>query len=69
MNGILQMTSSVDGGIHEGEFYTLNAVNTPSIILSLGYLSNITDANILRDEQYRFAHGIYRGMLEFFGFI
>jgi len=40
----------------------------PSILVELAYLTNYEDAQKLRDRQYDFAYGIYRGILNYFGF-
>ena len=39
-----------------------------SILVELAYLSNVSDAQKLRDDPYGFAQGIYNGLLSYFGF-
>lgn len=48
--------------------YVLRRTNMPSILIELAYLTNISDAMKLRDNQYQFANGIYLGILRYFGF-
>ncbi len=40
----------------------------PAALVELGYLSNASDAQKLRDDQRGFAQGIYNGLLSYFGF-
>jgi N-acetylmuramoyl-L-alanine amidase len=40
----------------------------PAILVELAYLSNLSDAQKLRDNQYQFAYGIYLGIMRYFGF-
>jgi len=40
----------------------------PSNLVELGYLSNLSDADKLRDDQYGFAYGIFLGLMRYFGF-
>lgn len=48
--------------------YVLRKTNMPSILVELAYLSNPSDAQKLRDNQYDFAYAIYTGFLNYFGF-
>lgn len=70
MDGITQMVGTRDNGIRENpSLYVLRNAQMPAILVELGYLSNISDAQKLRDNQYQFAYGIYLGIMRYFGFI
>lgn len=47
--------------------YVLRMTAMPSILVELAYLTNASDAEKLRNDQYGFAYGIYLGMLSYFG--
>lgn len=47
--------------------YVLRRTTMPAILVELGYLSNIHDAEKLLHDQYLFAYGIYLGILDYFG--
>ncbi|MGC4018271.1 MAG: N-acetylmuramoyl-L-alanine amidase [Muricomes sp.] len=69
MDGITQMVGTRDNGIRENSsLYVLRNTNMPAILVELGYLTNTTDAQKLRDNQYQFAYGIYLGIMRYFGF-
>ena len=69
MIGINQMVGTVDNGIRlNPSLYVLRATTMASILVELGYLSNTSDAQKLRDNQYQFAYGIYLGIMRYFGF-
>lgn len=69
MDGIVQTVGTNNNGIRENQtFYVLRRTSMPSILVELGYLTNSSDAQKLRDNQYGFAYGIYIGILRYFGF-
>lgn len=69
MDGITQMVGTRDNGIRENPFlYVLRYAQMPAILVELGYLSNLSDSQKLRDNQYQFAYGIYLGIMRYFGF-
>ena len=47
--------------------YVLRYTRMPAMLVELGYLTNTSDAQKLRDNQYGFAYAIYLGLLEYFG--
>jgi len=49
--------------------YVLRKTDMPAILVELAYLSNASDAEKLRSDQYLFAQGIYNGILRYFGFM
>lgn len=48
--------------------YVLRATVMPAILVELGYLTNLSDAEKLKNDQYLFAFAIYIGILNYFGF-
>ncbi|MBH1942241.1 N-acetylmuramoyl-L-alanine amidase [Mobilitalea sibirica] len=69
MEGILQYTDLRNNGIRINKsFYVLRRTTMPSILVEMGYLTNVHDAEILRNNQYQIAYGMYIGILNYFGF-
>jgi N-acetylmuramoyl-L-alanine amidase len=69
MNGITQIVGTKNNGIFERpSLYVLRNTKMPAILVELAYLTNVSDAEKLRDNQYQFAYGIYLGILRYFGF-
>ncbi|WP_097006833.1 N-acetylmuramoyl-L-alanine amidase family protein [Lacrimispora amygdalina] len=69
MSGINDMVGTRNNGIRENpSLYVLRNADMPANLVELGYLSNYSDAEKLRNDQYGFAYGIYLGLLRYFGF-
>ncbi|MDF2678018.1 MAG: cell wall hydrolase/autolysin [Bacillota bacterium] len=69
MNGVLQYTDLSDNGVRENKsLYVLRRTNMPAVLVEMGYLTNYHDAQIIRDQQWQIAYGIYIGILNYFGF-
>lgn len=69
LSGITQTAGTKNNGIRENpSLYVLRFTTMPSILVELGYVTNISDAQKLRDNQYQFAYGIYLGIMRYFGF-
>ncbi len=69
MDGITSAVGTRNNGIRVNTgLYVLRRTQMPSLLIELGYLTNPSDAEKLRDDQYQFAQGIYQGILEYFGF-
>lgn len=69
MDGITQTVGTRDNGIRENpSLYVLRNTNMPAILVELAYLTNTSDAQKLRDNEYQFAYGIYLGIMQYFGF-
>jgi len=65
---IVNSVGTRDNGVRaRPSLYVLRTTNMPSILIELGYLSNESDAQKLRDSQYEFAYAIYVGLLNYFG--
>lgn len=69
MKQLTRYTGLKDNGIRLNQsLYVLRRTQMPSILVEMGYLTNANDAAIIRDKQWQIAYGIYRGILDYFGF-
>lgn len=69
MEELVRHTGLKNNGIRVNRsLYVLRRTNMPSILVEMGYLTNSRDAEIIRTKQYQIAYGIYRGILDYFGF-
>ena len=69
MGGINDMVGTKNNGIRENpSLYVLRNADMPANLVELGYISNPSDAEKLKNDQYGFAYGIYLGLLRYFGF-
>lgn len=69
MEELVRRTGLRNNGIRVNRsLYVLRRTNMPAILIEMGYLTNSRDAQILRNNQYQIAYGIYRGILDYFGF-
>lgn len=66
--GIVNYVGTRDNEVRlNPSLYVLRRTEMPSILVELGYITNYEDAQKLANNQYDFAYGIYRGLLEYFG--
>ena len=69
MKGITETVGTKNNGIRlRPSLYVLRRTNMPSLLIELGYLTNLSDSEKLRNNQYQFAYGIYVGIMRYFGF-
>lgn len=69
LNAIVARVGTKDNGVRlNPSLYVLRRTTMPAVLIELAYLSNTSDADKLRTEQYAFAQGIYDGLLSYFGF-
>ena len=70
MEGITQTVGTRNNGIRLNQsLYVLRRTTMPALLVELAYLSNASDAQKLRDNQYQFAYGMYLGIMRYFGFM
>lgn len=49
--------------------YVLRRTNMPALLVEMGYLTNVLDAQLLASDPQSFARGIYNGMLTYFNLV
>ena len=49
--------------------YVLKKTNMPATLVEIGFISNPTEAAVMRDSPALFARGIYNGIVEFTGLV
>lgn len=49
--------------------YVLRRTSMPALLVEMGYLTNVVDAELLSTDPWSFAQGIYNGMLIYFQLI
>jgi N-acetylmuramoyl-L-alanine amidase len=69
IDAIVEIVGTKNNGIRvRPSLYVLRRTNMPSLLLELGYLTNSSDFEKLRDDQYQFANAIFQGIMRYFGF-
>lgn len=70
MNGIVETVGTNNNGIRANpSLYVLRRTQMPALLVELAYLTNTSDADKLRNNQYQFAYGIFVGIMKYFGFM
>lgn len=68
LDGIVERVGTKDNGLRVNpSLYVLRRTRMPAVLVELAYLTNYDDMELLVNEQYAFAEGIYQGILEYFG--
>lgn len=57
-----------NGVIANPSLYVLRRTQMPSVLVELAYITNKEDNQLLQNNQWDFAYGIYLGILNYFGF-
>lgn len=66
LEAIVAMVGTKDNGVRTNpSLYVLRRTTMPAVLVELAYITNVSDAQKLRDEQYTFAYAIYAGLLDF----
>lgn len=69
MDGIVEAVGTKNNGVRANpSLYVLRRTQMPSILVELAYLTNPSDVEKLRKNQYEFALGIFNGIMRYFGF-
>lgn len=70
LNGVVEVAKTRDNGVRVNPlFYVLRNTTMPANLVELAYLSNVEDAELLRNDLFLFSLGMYVGILRFFGYI
>ncbi len=68
LQAMVERVGTKDNGVRlNPSLYVLRRTTMPAILVELGYITNESDAQKLRDDQYEFAYGIYQGLLNYLG--
>lgn len=69
LNAIVNQIGTKNNGVRvRPSLYVLRKTNMPAVLVELAYITNSSDAEKLRNNQYQFALAIYSGILSYFGF-
>lgn len=69
LNAIVNQLGTKNNGVRvRPSLYVLRKTNMPAVLVELAYITNSSDAEKLRNNQYQFASAIYSGILSYFGF-
>ncbi|MBU8905967.1 N-acetylmuramoyl-L-alanine amidase [Desertibacillus haloalkaliphilus] len=65
---LLEKLDTNDRGVKDGSFYVIRNAKMPSILVELGFMTNLGDAEILRSDRYReyAAEAIAEGLIEYY---
>lgn len=70
LDGIVETVGTRNNQVRiNPSLYVLRRTNMPAILVELGYVSNMNDAQKLLDDPEGFANGIYLGMLNYFNLL
>ncbi len=69
LNAIVRNLGTKNNGVRiRPSLYVLRKTNMPASLIELAYITNFSDAEKLKNNQYQFAEAIYSGILSYFGF-
>lgn len=70
LEGLVESTNLKNRGMNSDlELDILEYSPMPSVILEMGFISNVNDATLLSEHPELFAQGIYNGILDYFGLL
>lgn len=68
LNSIVDIVGTRDNQVRiRPSLYVLRRTTMPSLLVELAYITNPSDSEKLRDDQWLFAYAIYLGLVEYFG--
>ena len=68
LNEIVNLVGTKNNGVRiNPSLYVLRRTRMPAVLVELAYITNQSDSEKLRNDQYPFAYAIYLGLLSYFG--
>ncbi|BBF42563.1 N-acetylmuramoyl-L-alanine amidase [Lachnospiraceae bacterium KM106-2] len=66
-SSVLEQTDAFDRKVQQRDYYLLRNLTTPSALVEVGFLSNLSECRLLSDEAYqnKIAQGIASGIIKF----
>ncbi|MFG6114218.1 N-acetylmuramoyl-L-alanine amidase [Halobacillus sp. MO56] len=66
--GLVRSTGAVNRGAKANSFHVIRENHTPSLLLELGYLSNVTEEKMVKTSNYqrKLSTGIVNGLMDYF---
>ena len=64
---VRRVGTKYNGVFTNPSLYVLRNTNMPAILVELGYITNYEDNQLMVQEPYQFAYGIYVGLLNYLG--
>ncbi len=69
LDGMVEAVGTRNNGVRVNPgLYVLRRTNMPAILVEMAYITNPEDAELLANNQYEFAQGIFNGIMRYFGF-
>lgn len=66
LNAVTERVGTKDNGVRVNpSLYVLRRTRMPAVLVELAYLTNYDDMELLVNEQYAFAEGIYNGIVNY----
>lgn len=68
LNSIVSIVGTKDNQVRlRPSLYVLRRTSMPALLVELAYITNPSDNEKLRNDQWLFAYAIYRGIVDYFG--
>jgi N-acetylmuramoyl-L-alanine amidase len=66
-SALINRTAARNRGIHANDFYVIHHTRCPSVLVEGGFVSNVFEAQLLRNDEYRerLAEGIAEGVMTY----
>lgn len=64
---VRRLNTKYNGVFTNPSLYVLRNTRMPAILVELAYITNYEDNQLMQQESYQFAYGIYVGLLNYLG--